>query len=62
MEVRQQVRQEIVQSTDDGVHGQHEVGQYVIHQHEHNQELIRELVRIQLQKMDDQTVVGVQQG
>ena len=46
---------------DDGVHGQREVGQCVIHQLEPNQELIQEPVRTQVLKMVDHLVVGVQQ-
>ena len=46
---------------DDGAHGRHEVGQYVIHQHEPNQEPIQEPVQIHHQKMVDHLVLGIQQ-
>ena len=44
---------------DDGVAGQHEVGQYVIVLHELKVEQIPERVQIQVQRMDDQVVVEV---
>ena len=46
---------------DDGHRGQQEVGQFVIHLREHKVELIREPVQIQLQRIDDLTVVVVLQ-